>query len=300
MAYRLPPLAAIRVFEAAARHASFTKAAAELGMTQAAVSYQIKLLEERVGSPLFLRLPRQVALTAVGEKLAPAVTRAFEAMDDAFAATRLDGDDRLHISVVATFASHWLVERLGRFQLEHPAISLRLSTSQHLIDFNREEIDLGIRSGIGEWPGLTAHLLLKADFTPMLSPALAASIGGVHQPGDLLKLPLVDAGDPWWVAWFEANGVAYAPSGPYRGNRLGSQHLEALAATAGQGVAILTPAFFGSEITRGNLIRPFEVTGYDGHGYWLVYPEGRRNLPKIRAFREWILAEIDRERTKKV
>jgi len=292
MSHRLPPLAAIRVFEAAARHENFTKAAEELGMTQAAVSYQVKLLEERLGAPLFLRRPRQVALTAMGRKLAPAVTRAFDAMDAAFAAVRGEGGDALSISAVSTFASNWLVQRLGRFQLAHPSVAVRLSTSQDLVDFAREEVDIGIRSGSGNWPGLAAHKLLDADFTPMLSPSLAASIGGVASPADLLRLPRIDAGDVWWRLWFEAAEVFQPDAASQHGNRLDSQHLEARAAVAGQGVAILTPAFFQEELASGQLLRPFALTCNDGHGYWLVYPEGRRLVPKIQAFREWTLSEV--------
>src|SRR4051812_20084595 len=145
----LPPLAAIRVFEAAARHGSFTKAAAELGMTQAAVSYQIKVLEERVGAPLFLRRPRQVLLTDAGQRLAPAVTEAFALMRDAYAATRGAAEGVLCVSTLVTFASNWLAQHLGSFQIDHPSIAVRLDTSDCLVDFAREDIDVGIRSGRG-------------------------------------------------------------------------------------------------------------------------------------------------------
>jgi LysR family transcriptional regulator, glycine cleavage system transcriptional activator len=292
MVSSLPPLSAIRVFESASRHASFTKAAEELGMTQAAVSYQIKMLEERVGAPLFLRMPRQVKLTELGEQLAPSITEAFETMRTAFATLREDAEGVLTISSVATFAANWLVQRLGSFQMEHPLLAVRLDTNDRLIDFTQSEVDLAIRTGTGNWPGLVSHELIKAQFTPMLSPKLAASIGGVREPADLLRLPAIDASDPWWRLWFEAAGV---PDPQVRGNtqnRLGAQHLEGRAATAGLGMGILTPAFHTAEVAAGLLIQPFDLLCDDGRSYWLVHPESRRNVPKIRAFRAWIMGEL--------
>ncbi|TIV75125.1 MAG: LysR family transcriptional regulator, partial [Mesorhizobium sp.] len=163
----LPPLQAIRVFEAVARHLSFTKAAQELGMTQAAASYQIKLLEERIGAPLFLRRPKQIELTGPGQRLAPAVSEAFSILGQAYAAARGGADGLLCVTTVLTFASNWLAQHLGSFQIAHPALAVRLDTSSRLTDFAREDVDIAIRSGGGKWPGLEAHKLLDADFTPM-------------------------------------------------------------------------------------------------------------------------------------
>lgn len=154
MTSHLPPLSAIRVFESASRHASFTRAVEELGMTQAAVSYQIKLLEERVGAPLFLRKPRQVELTELGKRLAPAINDAFETMRAAFASAREDTQGVLTISAVVTFAANWLVQRLGSFQMRHPALAVRLDTSNDMVDFATSNVDMAIRSGRGEWPGM--------------------------------------------------------------------------------------------------------------------------------------------------
>ena len=179
MAFQLPPLAAIRAFEAAARNASFTRAAEELGMTQAAVSYQIKVLEERVGVPLFLRRPRQVALTEAGQRLAPAVAEAFALLSEAYVSVRAGAEGMLVISTVQTFGSNWLARHLGSFQIAHPSIAVRLDTKSHMVDFSREEIDVGIRSGGGKWQGLAVHMLFRVDFTPMLSPQLAEIIVGV-------------------------------------------------------------------------------------------------------------------------
>jgi LysR family glycine cleavage system transcriptional activator len=290
----LPPLQAIRVFEAVARHLSFTKAAKELGMTQAAASYQIKLLEERIGAPLFLRRPRQIELTGPGQRLAPAVSEAFALLGQAYAAARGGAEGLLCVTTVLTFASNWLAQHLGAFQVAHPALAVRLDTSSRLTDFAREDVDLAIRSGGGKWPGLEAHKLLDADFTPMLSPKLAASIGGVKEPADLLRLPILDPGDIWWSQWFEAAGVTGHDLAKRPGSSMGAQAYEANAAMAGHGVAILTRALFKNEIADGRLIQPFDLVGDDGHAYWLVYPTARRNVPKIRAFRDWILAEIAR------
>ncbi len=286
------PLNALRVFEAAARLGSFTRAGEELGMTQTAVSYQIKLLEENIGEPLFLRRPRQIELTEAGERLSPKVTEAFSMLQDAMASVSGDAETTLLNHSTPTFASQWLARHLGSFQLQHPNIAVRLSTSQDLIDFSREPSDIAIRSGRGTWPGLRAHLLMKVSFTPMLSPKLAASIGGVHTPADLLKLRIVDAGDPWWVQWFEEAGV---PDPGLQGrprSRLGAQSFEASAAIAGQGVAVLTPEFYTDDLAAGRLIQPFDILCSDSSDYWLAYPESRRHTPRIRAFKNWILGEF--------
>lgn len=290
MSQSLPPLTAVRAFEATARHLSFTKAADELGMTQAAVSYQIKLLEERVGAPLFLRKPRQIALSELGAKLAPEVTRAFDTMREAFADTRGRADGTLAISSVPIFASHWLAQNVGLFQVDHPDIAVRIESDVRLTDFAANEIDVVIRGTRKILPGLVGHLLIKADFTPMLSPGLAATIGGIREPADLLKLPFVNSEDDWFELWFEQAGVKdrTVPQRPI--SLLGSQNLEAAAAVAGRGIAMLSAGFYGDELASGRLIQPFDLLASDGHGYYLVYPETRRNSPKIRAFRDWILA----------
>lgn len=289
MAPQLPPLPAIRVFEAAARHASFTKAAAELGMTQAAVSYQIKVLEERVGAPLFLRRPRQVVLTEVGQRLAPAITDAFAIIGDAYSAARGSAEGLLCISTIQTFGSNWLARHLGSFQMAHPTLAVRLDTSSHLVDFSREDVDIGIRSGGGKWPGLVSHRLFGADFTPLLSPRLAE---GIRAPADLFGVRILDPRDVWWERWFAAAGVPSERLKQLPASSMGSQATLAVAAMAGSGAAILTRSLFMAEIADGRLVQPFDIFGDDGHSYWLVYPEARRNVPKIKAFREWILEAV--------
>lgn len=285
----LPPLAALRVFEAAARRGNFTRAAEELGMTQAAVSYQIKLLEERSGGPLFRRAARHVELTDLGRQLAPSVREAFELIRDAFAGVRAQAEGSLIISCAATFATQWLARHLGSFQLLHPKLSVRVETSETLVDFNKDAVDVAIRSGKGEWPGVTSHLLLPSSFSPMLHPDLARSIGGLREPSDLLKLTIIDPADPWWQMWFESVGVQSTDLASRTQVRLGPQIVAANAAVAGQGVAILTAWFYRDEIERGRLIQPFEQTYGGGRGYWLCYPPARRNSPKIKAFRQWIV-----------
>ncbi len=296
MADNLPSLAAIRVFEAASRHLSFTRAASELGMTQAAVSYQIRVLEERVGAPLFLRRPREVVLTEAGQRLAPEISRAFDIMREAFSDLGRSEGGTLIVNTMHTFASQWLAPRLGIFQLRHPDIAVRLETTQRLVDFAREEVDVVIRAGMGQWPGLVAYKLLDVRFTPMLSPELAASIGGIREPADILKLPLLDSTDPWWLRWLDAYGLPYDVLTHQKAPSLNAQTFDAIAAMAGQGVALLTPEYFQRELTEGRLIQPFERVIDEGTGYWLAHPESRRNVQKIKAFRDWIVAESAKDK----
>lgn len=291
----LPPLAAVRCFEAAARHESFTRAAAELGMTQAAMSYQIKLLEQRVG-PLFVRKARGVTLTEAGRRLAPAVKSAFAELRSAFEDLNQTSEGVLAITAVQTFASNWLVPRLGAFQAAHPGIAVRLDLSGRLVDFTREEFDIGIRHDrTGRWPGLAAHSLLALEFTPMLSPRLLEQHGPLRQPADLLKLPLLEPADDWWLTWFEAAGLPAPDLSGRPDLRLSTQHLVGSAALAGQGVAMLTPAFFRDDLASGRLLQPFPLVCREQGDYCLVYLETRRRSAKIRAFRDWILATLQQE-----
>lgn len=290
MARSLPPLSALRAFEAAARHLSFTRAAEELGMTQAAVSYQVKVLEERVGAPLFLRGRRQVALTAEGARFSQECTASFERLSAAYADLCGSAAGILSISAVPTFATYWLARHLGSFHLEHPETAVQLTSTRLITDFEREPVDLAIRAGNGHWPRLTAHFLVAGDFTPMLSPALAARLGGMPKTAsDLLRFPRVDTDHEWWGHWFSMMGVSQAGSDRRTGPTLGSQELEAMAAIAGQGVSLLTPFFYADELAAGRLVQPFEALYPIGRGYYLVYPTARRNVPKIRAFRDWVL-----------
>lgn len=292
----LPPLAAIRVFEAAARHLSFTRAANELGMTQAAVSYQIKVLEERLGTPLFMRKPRAVELTSAGELLAPSATDALDRLASAFSALKADTGGVLSLNVVPTFAANWLAYRIGAFQMLNPQMAVRISANREMVNFDRDDVDLAVRSGPGDWPGLSKHRLIEQNFTPMLSPKLIDRLGMPREPADLLHFPLVDAGDPWWAIWFREAGAEGFNVGQRPDSRMGDQHLEGRAAIGGSGVGILTPAFYQEELANGLLVQPFEVVATEGRAYWLCYATARRNVPKIRLFRDWLLEEIERER----
>ena len=282
---------AIRVFEAAARHLSFTRAAAELGMTQAAVSYQIRLLEDRVGTPLFRRMTRKVALTDTGARLAPAVTEALARLAGAFAAIVDQSDGTLAVTTVHTLASNWLVPRLGRFQLAHPGIAVRLDTSHKSVDLTRGEHDIGIRYGMGVWPGLAAHRLMPVEFTPLCSPAFRERAGGLKHPRDLLGQPLFWDVDDWWPRWFAAAGEIVPRSIADDGLRLESQHLMGQAARAGQGVALLNPLLFAEELATGQLVQPFAVLAREPGAFYIVHLESRAAEPKIAAFRDWLLAE---------
>jgi len=288
----LPPLAAVRVFEAAARHENFTTAAAELGMTQAAVSYQVRILEERSGQPLFRRERKRVILTDAGRRVAVDLTRAFDTIDESFAQLRRDDAETLSVSTTRTFANAWLAWRLGGYQMANPDMAVRMTAEDALTDFVRDAADIAIRSGPGRWPGVHADLLFQIGFTPMCSPRFLADRGGTLTPADLLKLPLIGSNDPWWVVWLREAGVEVDEVPGHGGIRLDSQASEAHAAMAGQGVAMLTPFFWRNDIADERLVQPFAQISTRGYGYWLVVPEHRRNVPKIRRFRDWLLAEI--------
>ncbi|MCI9864725.1 LysR family transcriptional regulator [Rhizobium skierniewicense] len=286
------PLNALRVFDSAARHLSFTKAGEELGMTQTAVSYQIKLLEDFVGSALFERKPRQLRLTENGKRLAPRVTDGLTTLVEAVSDLKQSTGGTLFIHTTPTFAARWLSRHLVSFQIENPDLAVRLETSQDFVDFSGLNVDLAIRAGSGNWPGLKSHLLMRGGFSPMLSPSLADSIGGVKTPEDLLKLRIIDPTDPWWTLWFKAAGIDDPSFLQRTGSRMGAQTFEAAAAIAGQGVAILTPEFYTDEIALGRLIQPFDILSYDAANYWLVYPENRSRSRKIALFCDWIFSLV--------
>ncbi len=291
---RLPPLTATRVFEAAARHENFTRAAAELGMTQAAVSYQIRLLEERLGVPLFMRSRQRVVLSEAGRRAAPMLTRAFDLIDDAFGTLVAEDEAVLAISTTQTLASNWIAPRLGRFQVAHPELAVRLHTDNRLIDFARDEMDVAIRSTLGApaWPGLKAHFLFRLHSTPLCSPDLLEQVR-VEAPADLLRAPRLNPHDEWWSHWFAAAGVPAAGAERAPGIRFDTQAMEGQAALAGAGFGMLTPLFWRAELASGRLVQPFDLIGFEGPGYWLVYPEHRRNQAKVRAVRDWLLAEVE-------
>ncbi len=267
-------------------------------MTQAAVSYQIKMLEDRIGAPLFIRLPRQVTLTAKGRQLAPAVTEAFETLRNAFAGVEAMVQSVLSISTLTTFASNWLVPRLGRFQQLHPNIAVQINVSGQVVEFGQTDFDLAIRSGNGDWPGVEAHLLFPNLFTPVCSPDLIRGVT-LKEPSDILRFPIISPNDPWWQDWFLAAGVQDFDPSQRPDNYLGAQQFEGMAAMAGQGFALINPYFFPGDLATGRLVQPFDLLATSERGYWLVYPKARRRSAKIEAFRDWVLSEVagDAEKT---
>jgi LysR family glycine cleavage system transcriptional activator len=288
----LPPMAAVRVFEAAARAGNFTRAGEELGMTQAAVSYQLKLLEARLGAPLFRRSGRGVVLTPLGERIAPLVTGAFDTLVDAFAVVQRENDGVLTISTFNSLASNWLAARIGEFQIANPDIAVRLKIEDAVTDLNAGDADVGIRGGAVVDPGLAAHFLMRVPVAPLASPALIARYPAVKEPGDVLRLPLLSPDDFWWRWWLKQAGGT--PAGEaMRGVRLDSQILEGNAAVAGQGVAMLNPTLWRTQLDAGQLVQVHPFVGMDRTVVRLVYPEYRRSVPKIRAFRQWLLREVD-------
>jgi len=288
---RLPPLPAVRVFEAVARHLSFTKAAAELGVTQAAVSYQIKLLEDRIGTALFRRFTRKLVLTETGQHLASPVRDALDLLAEAFDSAQIETHSVLRITASYTFATNWLMPRLGRFTKAYPQFRLNLDTFSGGIDFPAERLDLGILGGRGDWPGLAADRLMPIMITPMASPALLASVGGAEKPLDLLKLPLLREMGDYWDQWFALVGHE-RPTGIVWGPLLDTRQIMGRAVIEGQGAALLAPALFADEIASGQLVQLFPQVLDAGWEYYLVCAKNRQHLPKVRAFRSWIMNEI--------
>jgi LysR family transcriptional regulator, glycine cleavage system transcriptional activator len=286
---RLPPLSAVRVFESAARHQNFTAAAVELGMTQAAVSYQIRLLEERLGLPLFARVKGRVSLTEAGRRIAPLLTSAFDTLEDAFSGLVADDQSVLSISTAQTFATMWLAPRLGAFQVRHPNLAVRLSTDNRLVDFSTGEFHAAIRMGRGDWSGLKCHFLFRTHVTPICTAEFHAS-HRLERPEQLLEVPRLSPTDPWWHDWLLEVGVALRDGDAPPGLVLDNQVMEANAAFAGAGIAMMTPMFWRPELESGRLVQPFPHLHVSDRSHWLVYPENRRTQPKIVAFRDWLLA----------
>jgi LysR family glycine cleavage system transcriptional activator len=285
------PLSAIRVFEAAARLKSFTRAAEALNITQAAVSWQVKALEQRLGQPLFRRLAREVALTPAGERLARAASEAVSVLQAAISDLTETEEGVLSITTLQSLATSWLAPRLGAFQLAHPKIAVRLDTSPQIVDLAREGVDVAIRSGSGQWPGVESWFLMPSLVTPLTSPALAAQLNGLRTPEALLTAPLIGL-EADWADWFAAAGVVRAPqkAGPRFAADL--QTVEVATAMAGQGVALGSPIYFAAELADGRLAQPFDTVIRATAGIWLTWPVDRRRSPKIAAFRDWLGAVV--------
>jgi LysR family glycine cleavage system transcriptional activator len=267
-------------------------------MTQAAVSYQVKSLEERLGAPLFVREKGRVRLTPLGGRLLPALSNAFDSIEAAFASHRQEDESLLTITTTHTFANTWLAWRLGAFQMEHTDLAVRMTTSNEVCDLRAGDADVAIRAGRGGWEGLDHHELFPSSFTPMASPGCIADVerklGRAIEPNDMPAQNLINPSDDWWQQWFADNGVPADESVLRRpGIRLENQANEGHAAMAGQGFALLTPLLWKGDVAAGRLTVPFpDRVSTRGWAYWLVYPTERRLVPKIKRFREWLIAEM--------
>lgn len=288
---QLPPLSAVRAFEAAGRHENFSRAAEELGMTQAAVSYQIRQLEGQVGQPLFLRENGRVRLTDVGKRLLGPVGDAFTGMRQAFADLGEESAGVLSVSASVSLGNTWLSASIGRFQLRFPDLALRLSISNEVIDLTRGEFDLGIRAGRGLWDGLRADFLFRLHHAPLCSPEFAER-HGLREPHDLFAVERLAPNDPIWTHWFALAGVG-EPLPPSPGGLvLDNQSQEASAAQAGFGIAMMTPFFWRAELDSGRLVQPFGEVLVRPISHYLVHPERRVGVRKIERFREWLHEEL--------
>ena len=281
------PVDALRVFETAARLLSFTRAAQALGMSQAAVSWRIRDLEQRLDRRLFVRGTRQVTLTPEGERLATAAVEAMTLLRRAVGEVVETDRGVLAITTLHTLATQWLATRLGAFQLDNPDIAVRIDTSVALADLSTDGLDVALRSGSGVWPGLESRFLMPAAFTPLCTPAMRDRLD-LRTPADLKRAALVgDAGE--WTAWFAAAGVASGDAAAPPRLTGDNQAMEVAAALGDQGVALGSPILYGRELERGLLVRPFAQAVSFARGYWLCYPPGRRLSPKVARFRDWIL-----------
>jgi LysR family transcriptional regulator, glycine cleavage system transcriptional activator len=301
MARRLPPLNSLRAFEAAARHLSFTRAAEELHVTPAAISHQIKALEDHLGVKLFRRLNRAVLLTDAGQACVSGLSEAFDRM--AAALERLRAQDcggPLTVSTSPAFASKWLVPRLERFQERCPEIDVRVSAAMRLVDFAREDVDVAIRYGPGRYPGLLAQLLLTNEVVPVCAPALLENPRSLGAPQDLRHhmllhddMPTSDGAYPNWAMWLHAAGVEGVD--PSRGPRFDYAGLVLEAAAAGRGVALALSTIAAADLAAGRLVRPFAVAVPIPFAYYVVCPEATAGRPKVEAFRRWLRAEVERD-----
>ncbi len=293
---RIPPLAAVRTFEAAGRLQNFSRAAEELGMTQAAVSYQVRQLEDRLGRALFVREKGRVHLSETGQRLLPAISGAFAAMGEAFASLDSDEAEVLTINAATSFGGTWLSARIGSFQLQYPDLAVRMAMSNDLIDFDASNVDVAIRIGGGVWPGLRADFLMRQYLAPIASPAFIAE-HGIKEPADLLRVQRLAPNDSWWADWFAAAGVDTPPAPSRRGIELDSQLQEASAVQAGFGVAMMTPLYWQADLASGRMVQPFETLYVSASsGMWLVHRDNRVGVRKIERFREWLYAEIGKDR----
>jgi LysR family glycine cleavage system transcriptional activator len=290
MLRRLPPLNALKAFEAAARSESFTRAAEELFVTQAAVSQQVKALEATLEIKLFNRERQRLVITEAGREYLTVIRDALDRI--AVGTDRLvqrQSSGALTVSTSPDFAAKWLVHRLGRFAEAHPEIDLRVSATMHHVDLVREQVDLAVRHGDGHWAGLDAVRLCSEQLFPVCSPKLVSGRHRITRASDLLKFPLLRL-DDWstWSRWFDAAGISNpVPRGPV----LNRASMLIDAAIDGQGVALARTALAACDLINGRLIKPSDVSLEMIKTYWIVHPKATSSVPKIATFRDWLLAE---------
>jgi LysR family glycine cleavage system transcriptional activator len=293
MTARLPSLNGLRAFEAAARHLSFTRAAAELNVTQTAISHQIKRLEDELGIRLFARHNRSLALTPQARDYLPLVRAAF---DDLRLATerlvRKSDGKVLTVSTIASLAAKWLLPRLSTFQEAHPEIDVRITTSTSLVDFKNGDVDAALRYGRGHWPGVRAEWLMADELFPVCSPALLQGSKPLRCPQDLAHHTLLHTSggyDDDWRLWLTAAGLPAAIS-KQGGLSFDLIFMTVQAAIDGFGVALGRTSYVQDDIAKGRLVVPFKIMLPADAGFYLVSPEGRTDPPKLRAFRQWVKA----------
>lgn len=289
----LPPLNGLRAFEAAARHLSFTAAADELNVTQAAISHQIRRLEERLGVALFRRAHKRLELTPAAAAYLPSVRRAFDELREA--TDKLLSRDRrrmLTVSTTASFAVKWLMPRLSHFQRAYPEIEVRVTTGTALTDFARDEVDVGVRYGFGDWPGVAAVPLLREDVFPVCSPGLRDGEPGLRQPADLARHTLIhiSAYADDWRLWLTAAELPEID--PTRGLNVDLALSAIQAAVDGAGVMLGRTALVGDDLAAGRLVAPFDLVLPAAAAYYVVYPPAPADEPCVRAFRDWLLSEV--------
>ena len=294
----LPPLSALRAFVVTARHLSFTAAGPELCVTPAAVGQQIRQLEAHLGRALFVRKGRQLELTAAGSEILPVLASAFEQMVEAVAHLLDNDQSPLSISVAPSFASKWLIPRLDRFRSAYADLDIKIDASAELTDFATGETDCAIRFGSGAYENLIVEKLFAEAVFPVASPALLAGRHPLRRPDDLRHHVLLhddsaedDSGCPDWSGWLRAAGLSLAAPG-IRFNR---SALVLEAAIAGQGVALAKARLAGDDLRGGRLVRPFGEAQALNLSYFLVAPHHKLRLPRVRAFRDWLVREASGE-----
>jgi LysR family transcriptional regulator, glycine cleavage system transcriptional activator len=291
MMRRLPPLNALPSFETAARHLSFSKAAEELHVTHGAVSRAVRNLEDQLGVQLMIRATRSVRLTPIGASYAAEIRDVLEHLAAATSAATGQSSGIVNVSTIDSFAARWLMPRLSRFRRTHGHIDVRVAISERLADFVNDGIDIAIRCGGGQYPGLSAELLMKEDHFPVCSPKLLEGRYPLRTPADLAHHTLLhDVFTVDWAMWLHNAGVDNVD--PHRGPTFLSSDHAIQAAIQGEGVVLGRSALVADDLAAGRLVRPFEFSLPAGFAYYVVYPPRALQRPNVKAFRDWLLAEI--------